>query len=69
VHLAEHGGELEFLGFTHRRVRGRNPRYRHVTFLARWPTRQKMEQARDRIRELTDRTRLLLPVEQLDPRS
>jgi len=65
VHLAERGGELEFLGFAHRRVRVRNPRYRHVTFLARWPTRQKMQQARNRIRELTDRRRLLLPVEQV----
>ena len=30
-------------------------------FLARWPSRQAMQHARDRIRELTDRRRLLLP--------
>jgi group II intron reverse transcriptase/maturase len=65
VHLTDGGEGLDFLGFHHRRVRVRNPRYRHVTFLARWPTRQKMQHARDRIRELTDRRRLLLPDEQV----
>jgi len=65
VHLREGGEGVDFLGFHHRIVRVRNPRYRHVTFLARWPTTQKMQQARDRIRELTDRRRLLLPVEQI----
>ena len=33
------------------------------TFLARWPADKAMQHARDRIRELTDRRRLLLPVE------
>jgi len=65
VHLREGGDGVEFLGFEHRILRVRNPRYRHVTFLARWPTREKMQQARDRIRELTDRRRLLRPVEQV----
>jgi RNA-directed DNA polymerase len=65
VHLTDGGEGLDFLGFHHRRVRARNPRYRHVTFLARWPTRQKMQHARDRIRQLTDRRRLLLPDEQV----
>ena len=65
VHLREGGGGVDFLGFHHRIVRVRNPRYRHVTFLARWPTPEKMQQARDRIRELTDRRRLLRPVEQI----
>ncbi len=65
VHLREGGEGVEFLGFEHRILRVRNPRYRHVTFLARWPTREKMQQARDRIRELTDRRRLLRPVEQV----
>jgi group II intron reverse transcriptase/maturase len=65
VHLADDGEALDFLGFHHRRVRVRNPRYRHVTFLARWPTRQKMQHARDRIRVLTDRRRLLLSDEQV----
>jgi RNA-directed DNA polymerase len=65
VYLHERGEGVDFLGFHHRIVRVRNPRYRHVTFLARWPTRQKMQQARDRIRMLTDRRRLLRPVEQI----
>ena len=48
LHLLSHGASwrtLDFLGFHHRRVRVLNPRYRHVTFLARWPTRQKMQHA------------------------
>jgi RNA-directed DNA polymerase len=63
VHLAEDGEGLDFLGFHHRWVRSRSPRFRHLLFLARWPTRQAMQHVRDRIRELTDRRRLLLPVE------
>ena len=33
-----------------------------MTFLARWPADKAMQHARDRIRELTRRSRLLLPV-------
>jgi group II intron reverse transcriptase/maturase len=64
VHLQVGGEGLEFLGFHHRlvssqgRVGGKG-----VTFLARWPTRKAMQRARDRIRELTLRSRLRLPVE------
>jgi RNA-directed DNA polymerase len=65
VQLREDGDGVDFLGFHHRIVRVRNPRYRHITFLARWPTRQKMQQARDTLRALTDRRRLLRPVEQV----
>jgi RNA-directed DNA polymerase len=36
---------------------------RRVTFLARWPADKAMQHARDRIRDLTRRSRLLLPVE------
>ena len=50
--LREAGEGLESLGFHHRWVRARRPR--HVTLLARWPSRQAMQHARDRIRELTD---------------
>jgi hypothetical protein len=50
---------------TTRYVRGRTPRSRHLTFLARWPSRQAMQHARDRIHELTDRQRLLVPVEEI----
>src|SRR4051794_29910979 len=32
VHLRERGDGVDFLGFHHRIVRVRNPRYRHVTF-------------------------------------
>ena len=63
VHLREGGEGLDFLGFHHRYVRARGERVRHVTFLARWPSRQAMQHARDRVGELTARERLLLPVE------
>jgi group II intron reverse transcriptase/maturase len=63
VHLSEGGEGLDFLGFHHRWVRAKSARSRHVLFLARWPTRTAMQHARDRIRELTMRNRLLLPVE------
>jgi RNA-directed DNA polymerase len=65
VHLREGGEGFDFLGFHHRYVRGRTPRSRHLTFLARWPSRQAMQHARDRIGELTDRRRLLVPVEEV----
>ena len=51
VHLAEGGEGFDFLGFHHRWVRGRDRALAHVTFLARWPSRQAMQHARDRIRE------------------
>jgi RNA-directed DNA polymerase len=65
VHLREGGEGLEFLGFEHRWVRSRGPRSRHVAYLARWPSRNAMQHARDRIRELTVRDRLLLSVESI----
>jgi len=64
VHLREGGEGLVFLGFEHRRVRGERG-YRHLSFLARWPSREAMSRARQRIRELTDRRRLLRPVEEI----
>src|SRR5438874_8911529 len=63
VHLEEGGEGLDFLGFHHRWVRGNTPRSRHLCFLARWPSRQATQHARDRVREITDRRRLLVPVE------
>lgn len=63
VHLTEGGEGLDFLGFHHRWVRAKGPKSRHVLFLARWPTKQAMQHARDRIHELTMRRRLLVPVE------
>lgn len=65
VHLVEGGEGLDFLGFHHRYVRGNTDRSRHLTFLARWPSRQAEQHARDRIRELTDRRWLLRPVEEV----
>jgi group II intron reverse transcriptase/maturase len=65
VHLREGGEGLDFLGFHHRYIHARDPRYRHLTFLARWPSREAMQHARDRVRELTARERLPLPVEQV----
>jgi hypothetical protein len=65
VELREGGESLDFLGFEHRWVRGNTPRSRHLCFLVRRPTRQKMRYARDRMRELTLRKRLLLSVDQV----
>ncbi len=64
VHLTEGGEGFDFLGFHHRLVRGRRrDGSRTGVFLARWPTTKAMQRARDRIRELTARSRLVLPVE------
>ena len=63
VHLTEDGDGLNFLGFQHRWVRSESPRHRHVQFLARWPSARAMQNVRDRIRELTVRRRLLVPIE------
>ena len=66
VHLVEGAEGLDFLGFHHRWVSDRPSRSRHrVSFLARWPTRQAMQRARDRIRQFTMRSRVLLPVEEV----
>jgi len=65
VELREGGDGLDFLGFHHRWVRGNTPASKHLTFLARWPSRQAMARARGRIRELTDRRRLRDPVEEV----
>jgi RNA-directed DNA polymerase len=55
---------FDFLGFHHRLVRSRGIRGpKGVTFLARWPSDKAMRHARDRLRELTARSRLFLRVE------
>jgi len=60
VHLEAGGEGFDFLGFHHRLVRSRGRTgTKPVTFLARWPADKAMQQARDRIRELTRRSRLL----------
>ncbi len=64
VHLEEGGEGFDFLGFGHQWVRSRGVRgKRGVMFLARWPSNKAMRRARDRIRELTVRSRLLFSVE------
>jgi len=63
VHLREGGEGVDFLGFHHRYVRGHTRRSRHFTFLVRWPSRQAMGHARQRVREITARSRLRVPVE------
>jgi RNA-directed DNA polymerase len=63
VHLVEGGQGVDFLGFHNRLVRGRTPRSAHLVFLGRWPSRQAVQHARDRIRSITARSRLLVPVE------
>ena len=64
VHLRVGGEGLTFLGFDHRMIRSpAGQGRRQITFLARWPSDKAMQRARDRIRELTRRSRFRLPVE------
>ena len=64
VELVVGGEGFDFLSFHRRMVRSRGLRGRRVVeFLARWPNDRAMRRANDRIRELTRRSRLLLPVE------
>ncbi|MCA1698860.1 MAG: hypothetical protein LC790_08165 [Actinobacteria bacterium] len=65
VHMREGGETLDFLGFEHRWVRGNTTASRHLRFLVRRPTRKNMQRARDRMRELTLRKRLLLSVDEV----
>lgn len=66
VHLTEDDEGLDFLGFHHRGVRAQGRTGgKGVTFLARWPADKAMQHARNRIHELTDRRRTLLPVERI----
>jgi RNA-directed DNA polymerase len=66
VHLTEDRDAegLDFLGFHHRwgRVRGTVNSSR-VCFFACWPSRKAAQHARDRIRQITRRKRLLWPDE------
>jgi RNA-directed DNA polymerase len=65
LHLEEGGEGFDFLGFHHRWVRAASQHHRHVQFLARWPSERAMRRARDRLREITDRRRLFLPIEEI----
>jgi Group II intron, maturase-specific domain len=61
----EGGRGVDFLGFHNRLVRGRTPRSAHLVFLARWPSCKAVQYARDRIRAITARSRMLLPTEHI----
>jgi RNA-directed DNA polymerase len=66
VHLVEGGPGFDFLGFHHRLVRSEPRRGANgFVFLARWPSQRAVQHARDRIRFLTMRARLVAPVEQV----
>ena len=66
VHLVVGQPGLDFLGFHHRLVRSRPRRGTGgFIYLARWPSRQAAQHARDRIRFMTMRARLAAPVEQV----
>ena len=65
VHLAVGGEGFDFLGFHHRLVRSQGRAgvdAASCSWLA-GPAKKAMQHARDRVRELTDRSRLLLPVD------
>ncbi len=66
VHLVEGEPGFDFLGFHHRLVRSRPRRGNSgYVFMARWPSDRAMRHARERIRFLTMRARLVAPVEQV----
>ena len=63
-HLEVGGEGFDFLGFHHRWVRARGTvSPSRVCFLARWPSCKAAQHARDRIRQITGRQRLLWPDE------
>jgi len=66
VQLVEGEPGFDFLGFHHRLVRS-SPRRGAggFVYLARWPSERAVQHARDRIRFLTMRARLVAPVEQI----
>jgi len=63
VCVNEDSEAFDFLGFQHRMVDSFSKP--GVRFLARWPSARAMQAARMRIREITDRRRLLSPVEEI----
>jgi RNA-directed DNA polymerase len=66
VQLVEGQPGFDFLGFHHRLVRSEPRRGNSgLVFLARWPSKRAVQHARDRIRFLTMRARLVAPVEQV----
>jgi RNA-directed DNA polymerase len=66
VQLVEGGSGFDFLGFHHRLVRSRPRRGTGgFVYLARWPSQRAVQHARDRIRFMAMRARLVAPVDQV----
>ena len=65
VELRQGGGDLTFLGFRHRLATTRTRTGARIEFLVRYPSPEAMQRARGRVREITARKRLLVPVEQI----
>jgi RNA-directed DNA polymerase len=64
VHLQLGGEGFDFLAFHHRLVTSQGRvGTKGVTFLARWPSKRAVQHARDRVRDLTVRSRLRHGVE------
>jgi RNA-directed DNA polymerase len=59
------GGEFTFLGFQHRLATTRTRKGAQIEFLARYPSPEAMQRARGRVRAITARKRLRVPVEQI----
>ncbi|MFQ5705785.1 MAG: group II intron reverse transcriptase/maturase [Acidobacteriota bacterium] len=62
VHLGVGEKGFDFLGFHLKWIAGRR-QYSHLEYLARWPSRKATRRARDRIRDLTGRSRLPVKVD------
>jgi group II intron reverse transcriptase/maturase len=62
VHLEAGGEGFDFLGFHHQLVTNRDRGRQGLEFLARRPSRRATQRARDRIRQITDRSRLRVEV-------
>lgn len=64
VELRQGGEGFVFLGFEHRLATARTRKGVRIEFLARYPAPEAMHRARQRVREITARRRLRVPVEQ-----
>jgi group II intron reverse transcriptase/maturase len=65
VELRAEGEGFTFLGFEHRLATTRTRRGKQIEFLIRFPSPEAMHRARERVREITARRRLLVPAEQI----
>jgi RNA-directed DNA polymerase len=65
VELRPEGEGFTFLGFDHRLATTRTRRGKQIEFLIRFPSSEAMHRARERVRQITARRRLLVPAEQI----